>query len=44
LEQTDTKAIALERIYEVCGWVGLFLLILGVVFQMLAVLMPPKQL
>ena len=44
LEGVDKKVIALEHIYDICGYVGLFLLILGVALQMIAVLMPQKPL
>ena len=43
-EQSDPKAIALDRIYTICGYVGLSLLILGTVLQMVAVLMPGEKL
>jgi len=44
LEHTDERAIALERIYTIIGYVGLALLITGTVLQMVAVLMPDKRL
>jgi hypothetical protein len=44
LEQPDPKAIALERIYTVIGYVGLTALILGTVLQIVATLMPDKKL
>lgn len=34
-------AVVLDRIYMICGWVGLVLLILGTVFQIVAALLPP---
>ena len=43
-EEKDTKGEAIEHIYSVCGYVGLFLLILATVFQIVATLIPPKTL
>ena len=43
-EQSDTAGMALDRIYEVCGWIGLALLILGTVLQIVATLMPSIRL
>jgi hypothetical protein len=43
-ETIDAKEAAIEHIYSICGYVGLFLLILGTVFQIVATLMPPKTL
>jgi hypothetical protein len=36
LEQTDQAEVELERRYTLCGYIGLFLLITGTVFQMVA--------
>jgi hypothetical protein len=44
LHQKDAKEAAIEHIYSICGHVGLFLLVLGTVFQIVATLMPPKTL
>lgn len=43
-EGSSQEAIAVERIYKVCGYVGLGLLILGTMLQVVAVLMPEKKL
>ena len=43
-EQDDPKAVALERIYTIIGYVGLVALIAGTVLQMVATLMPAKKL
>jgi len=40
----DEKGVALDRIYMVCGYVGLVLLVLGTMFQIIAALMPPTNL
>jgi hypothetical protein len=44
LATVDQRAIAVERIYSVCGWVGLVILILGTVLLIIAQLMPPMAL
>jgi len=44
IERTDAQGIALDRIYAVCGWMGLALLVLGTVLQIVATLMPPTKL
>jgi hypothetical protein len=44
LEQKDEAAVALDKIYAICGWAGLVLLILGVALQIVATLLPPTPL
>jgi hypothetical protein len=43
-EATDERAIALDRIYMICGWMGLILLVVGVLLQIIAQLLPPTPL
>jgi hypothetical protein len=40
----DPRGIALDHIYVICGWVGLLLLIVGVILQIIAQLLPPTDL
>lgn len=40
----NEKGVALDRIYMVCGYVGLVLLMLGTMLQIIAALMPPTDL
>jgi hypothetical protein len=42
--QKDPRGIALDHIYVICGWVGLLLLITGVMLQIIAQLLPPTSL
>jgi hypothetical protein len=44
IDRTDAQGIALDRIYTLCGWAGLTLLVLGTVLQIVAALMPPTKL
>jgi hypothetical protein len=44
LEQKDEAAAVLDKIYEICGWAGLVLLIAGVALQIIATLLPPMPL
>ncbi len=41
MNEIDTKALALDRIYTVCGWVGLGFLLAGFALQLIAQLLPP---
>jgi hypothetical protein len=43
-ETADPAAIELDRIYTICGWIGLGLLLLGTVLQVIAQLLPPTAL
>jgi hypothetical protein len=43
-DQKDPRGIALDHIYVICGWVGLLLLITGVILQIIAQLLPPTPL
>jgi hypothetical protein len=44
LNTVDQRAIAIERIYFACGWLGLVILILGTVLLIVGQLMPPTEL
>jgi hypothetical protein len=40
----DPRGLALDNIFVRCGWVGLILLIIGVILQIIAQLLPPTPL
>ena len=40
----DPRGLALDKIFVRCGWVGLILLIIGVILQIIAQLLPPTPL
>jgi hypothetical protein len=40
----DQRALAVERIYTICGWAGLVFLLIGFALQLDAQLMPPAPL
>jgi hypothetical protein len=44
LNAMDTRGLALDRIYAICGWVGLVMLIIGTGLLIIAQLMPPTRL
>jgi hypothetical protein len=44
LNAMDTRGLALDRIYTICGWVGLVMLIIGTGLLIIAQLMPPTPL
>jgi hypothetical protein len=42
-DNADPRGLALDRIYTICGWAGLILLIVGVILQIVAQLLPPTS-
>ena len=43
-DNTDPRQLVLDHIYKICGWGGLVLLIIGVMLQIVAQLLPPTSL
>lgn len=40
----NARDLAIDHIYYICGWVGLILLVVGIILQIIAQLLPPTPL